>query len=97
MITDLLISLAELIFAPLNALLPALHFPSWASSAQLTTSVGTELGGYLAAVKGVVPVDVLLTVIDDVLVMWEVLVFYLLFEWVWDHVPTIAGFGTGDG
>jgi hypothetical protein len=88
---------AELIFLPINSLLPAVHFPAWASGTQLSSDLGGTIGGSLAGINGVIPVDPILTVLGDVLALWPYFVAYLVFSWIWRHVPTIAGFGTGDG
>jgi hypothetical protein len=80
------------------ALLPSWSMPSWLTSGTAFPSgVATSVGGYLRVVAPFLPVDLTLTVIASVLELWLALIGFLVFEWVWKHVPEIAGFGTGNG
>lgn len=79
-------------------LLPSWTMPSWLSSGvAFPSGVASAIGGLLAGVSPYFPVNLLLTILSSVLSLWGAVVGYLLFQWVWSHVPTIAGFGTGDG
>jgi hypothetical protein len=97
-IVDGIIDLVRDVFGFFLNLLPSWTPPSWLSSGTaLPTGVATTIGGLLHAVAGFIPIDTFLTVIGDVFLLWPVIIGYLVFQWVWSHVPTIAGFGTGDG
>ena len=80
------------------SILPSWSMPSWLSSGSAFPSgVATTIGGYLHVVAPFLPVDLVLTILATVLTLWVVVAGYLIFQWVWSHVPTISGFGTGDG
>jgi hypothetical protein len=76
-----------------NSLLPSWTLPSWLTTEGFS-AVATEVGDFLAAPSGIFPVDATLIVLQEVLLLLPVVLGYLIFQWVWDHVPTIAGFGT---
>ena len=97
MITSAIISLVVAIVNVFDALLPSFTLPSWLTSDSWASGVANTVGGMLAAIRGWFPVDPLLTVLHDLLVLLPMLAAYAVFEWVWRHVPTIAGFGTGNG
>jgi hypothetical protein len=79
-------------------LLPTFSMPSWmAAGTAFPGSVATTVGNYLHVVAPFLPVDLMLTVLSNVLSLWPAIIGFLIFQWVWAHVPTIGGFGTGDG
>jgi hypothetical protein len=51
----------------------------------------------MAAVAPFIPVDVVLTVLTTVMLLWPVIFAYVVFNWVYRHVPSVAGFGLGAG
>lgn len=96
-VNGLLIAVTALLRA-LFSLIPSFTLPSWlASASAFPSGVATTIGGYLHTVQPYFPIDTILQVISDVLVLWPVIIGYLVFQWVWAHLPTIAGFGSGDG
>jgi len=92
-----LIEIVVTVVGAFDALLPTFTLPSWLTSDAWSAGVANTVGGMLAAMQSWFPVDALLTVLHDVLVLLPALAAYAVFEWVWRHVPTIAGFGTGNG
>jgi hypothetical protein len=97
-IVGLFIRGVALLVGAFLSLLPSWTPPSWlAAGTALPTGVATSIGGLLHAVVGFLPIDTVLTVLQDIFLLWPVIVAYLVFKWVWAHIPTIAGFGTGDG
>jgi hypothetical protein len=97
-ITGFLISSVASVLGFLLDLLPSWTPPSWlAAGVVLPSGVATTIGGLLHAVAGFLPIDTILTVLQDIFEFWPVVIGYLIFQWVWDHIPTIAGFGTGNG
>lgn len=98
MITNGLLEVVTAILSGLFSLIPSFSMPTWLSSATAFPSgVASSIGGYLHAVEPYFPIDTILTVLASVLELWPVVIGYLVFQWVWEHLPTIAGFGTGDG
>jgi hypothetical protein len=79
------------------SLIPSWHIPGFLTSGSvISSSVASTLGGYLTVVQPYMPVDTILNVTASVFDLWPSIVGYLVFQWAWDHVPTIAGFGTGN-
>jgi hypothetical protein len=93
-----IILIVKTLLSALFSLLPNYAMPSWLSSVtSWPTGFASTLGGYLAAIKGWFPIDTVLTVLIWVLNMWPVIIGYVVFQWVWGHLPSIAGFSPGDG
>lgn len=98
MITNFVLGVVQTVVSFFLGFLPHFALPSWLSgSTVLPGSVATAIGTVLHSVAGFLPVDVVLTVLGSLFSVWPVVAAYLAFSWVWRHVPTIAGFGTGDG
>lgn len=97
MISDILLGFCVLIVTPINALMPHISLPAFFVSNPVTSGVTTTMGAALAPLRTVLPLDAMLTVFGDILSLWPALVGYLLVSWVWRHMPTIAGFGLGEG
>lgn len=95
MITDLLITVVVKVLAPLvNTLLPHLALgtlPTVASTAL------TRLGALFKFFTPILPAPVILAWLTIWIAMLTAAGGYVAFEWIWSHVPTIGGFGTGDG
>jgi hypothetical protein len=75
----------------------SVSFPSWLTGTALSATVAGFVGELLRPLRNVVPVDTVLGILQDVLTLWPVLAAFLIFSWIWRHMPTIGGFGTGDG
>jgi hypothetical protein len=78
-------------------LIPNITLPSWMTSSAFASGVASAIGGALEPVRPFFPIDTILTVLASLFTVWPLVLGYLVFEWVWAHVPTVAGFGTGDG
>jgi hypothetical protein len=96
-IVSWLIEAVTQILAGIFSLLPSWSIPSWLASGTLSTGVANTIGGFLEPVRNVLPVDTICSVLASVLALWPAILGYLVFQWIWSHLPTIAGFGTGDG
>lgn len=97
MITNLVINIFTAVVSFFINLLPHLSVPSWFTSNGFTSTIADDVGGLLAPISSWFPVDALLNVVYAFLILLPVIAAYEVFEWVWRHVPTIAGFGTGNG
>ena len=90
MITNLLLGLVSGIFSLFNSLLPSVSVPSWFTTgaiASLTTAIGNQLSG----MSGVFPVVAVLTVLQGMLTVLPMVLGYVIFNWLWNKSPTIAG------
>ena len=95
MITNLLIELVTAILAPaINAVLPHL---SLGSVPTVIPTVLTRVGAFLRFFTPIVPVGIILAWLE----IWAGVLLagagYTAFQWVWGHLPIIAGFGPGGG
>jgi hypothetical protein len=98
MITNLLIGLITTIVNALDALLPHFTVPSFMTSGSLIPTGAVDfIAALFSAVSSFYPSQLVLSIFVSICAMWPVVGAYLVFQWVWRHVPTIAGFGTGDG
>ncbi len=98
MITNLLLDLVTSVVSFFDSFLPHVVMPSWlAGTVVLPSAVASTIGGMLAAVAPFIPVDVVLTVLTTVMLLWPVIFAYVVFNWIYRHVPTVAGFGLGGG
>jgi hypothetical protein len=98
MITNLLLDLVMGVVSFFDSFLPHVTMPSWLAGATvLPSGVASTIGGMMAAVAPFIPVDVVLTVLTSVMLLWPVIFAYVVFNWVYRHVPTVAGFGLGGG
>lgn len=94
MITGWLIGLVVSVLSAINGFLPSLSLPSWMTSDAWSAAIVNTVGGMLGAMSGWFPVDALLSVLIGVLTLLPIIAGYVVFDWVWKHVPVIAGFGT---
>lgn len=93
MITDVFIELIVKVIGPfINGFLPHLSLSSTVTAIQ--NGAGT-LGSALEVASPVVPWGVVFDWLGVLLVVLPVLGGYMVFQWVWDHIPSILGFGTG--
>lgn len=91
-ITDALIDLVTYVIAPvINHLFPPLDISAFTS---FSSGAASTLGGWLGIVSPYVPITFMLTMLQVVLVMLPAIGGYVIFQWFWNHVPSIAGFGT---
>jgi len=97
MIVNLVLGIVASVVGGLLNLLPSVSFPSWLTGSSISTGLATQIGDLLKPLHEVVPIDTILGILQDVLTLWPVLAAFLIFSWIWRHMPTIAGFGTGDG
>lgn len=93
MITDFVLGLVGAFFSTVNSIFPSLTVPSWFTTDNFGTTLAGSVGTLIAPLNAVVPLDPFLTVLHDGLELLPVVLAYLAFEWIWRHLPTIAGFG----
>jgi hypothetical protein len=97
-ITDFFLTIILSVVEFFDSFLPHVTMPSWlAGSTVLPSGVASTIGGMMAAVAPFIPVDVVLTVLTTVMLLWPVIFAYVVFNWVYRHVPSVAGFGLGAG
>jgi hypothetical protein len=95
MIVDALVAFVKLVLGPIFAVLPVVDFSPIQS--QVTAGAGAA-GEMVGIFNAMFPVTEML----DLAVWWFTYVMpaicvYLVANWVYRHIPTIAGFGPGAG
>jgi hypothetical protein len=93
-ITNALIALASGIVSVFNSLLPHFTAPSWFGASSGLSSVATYMGDVLSIFQPILPVDAIINVMAALFIILPVVGAYTVFQWIWNHVPSIAGFGT---
>jgi len=94
MIITALIAVVVNVIGPfLNSFLPKLTLGSIPTIAQ---TVLNRMGGFLKFLTPIFPASVVI----GWMTVWSVVLLaagaYRVFEWVWAHIPEVAGFGTGN-
>ena len=97
MITNVLIAIVTGALGAFNSLFPSVTLPSWFTSDAIGSTVANYVGGLLGAIGGWFPVDTTLNILFAIVTLLPFIAAYIVAEWVWRHVPIIAGFGTGAG
>lgn len=97
MITDFIISVVVAVVSAFDSLLPSFSTPTWFGSDGFGSTVAAFIGGMLSPIYSWFPVAAIVAVLQGLFTLLYVFCAYAVFEWVWSHVPTIAGFGTGNG
>jgi hypothetical protein len=97
-ITNLLLDLVNVVVGALDALLPHFTIPSWLTAGGLIpTSVEQFIAAALFAVNGVFPSAAVIEIFIALTTLWPAIFAYVIFQWIYKHIPTIAGFGPGAG
>jgi hypothetical protein len=90
MITDGIFVVLSAVIGFFDRLLPSFTVPSWFTS-NATSGITTAVGDGLSAVKNVLPVVAMLNVLHAFLLFLPLALGYMIFDWVWNHSPTIMG------
>ena len=95
MILDLILALLSALVSAIDGLLPHFTMPSFLTTTTLIPSdVVSFMASGLALISPVFPSGVLLNIVEGVSTLIPITGAYLLFNWVYHHIPTVAGFGT---
>lgn len=94
MIVEALIGVVLAFVVPMLDALPA---PDYASVWDGLLSGASQVGAYAMSLNGFLPVSELMGALSALMLLLPLVAAYKVFSWVWRHVPTIAGFGTGNG
>lgn len=94
MIVDLFIDLVLALAGPLLDLIPDVDLSATFNG---IASGAATVGGWAMILNPAVPISELLALLLAIAVLFPVFLAYKVFSWVWRHVPTVAGFGTGNG
>lgn len=94
MLADLLIDLVVAMVSPLLDLLPDVDLSGFTTG--VTNGVSTA-AGWAMVLNPALPISELLALLSALGLLIPLFLAYKVFSWVWRHVPTIAGFGTGNG
>ena len=92
MIVNGIIALVVTVVGPLvNSFLPHLSI----TSTLVTISTGAhQVGAVLGVTKTVIPLTVLFAWLGALLVLLPALGAFMVGQWVYEHLPTVAGTGT---
>jgi len=96
MIVNLLIEWAIAIFDVVFSWMPDVSTVVTSINA-FPATVGGALGGLLGPVNSWFPGNEVLYAAAVITYLFPIFAAYRLFSWIWRHIPTIAGFGTGSG
>jgi|ERR1035437_3302135 hypothetical protein len=98
MITNLLLGLANLIISAIDAILPSFTVPSWLEAGTLVPSGLTNfIGSALYIIHPFFPSAVMTEIVVGVFSLWPAIAAYTVAQWIYRHIPTIAGFSVGAG
>ena len=98
MITNVILTVVNVVISATDALLPHLTIPSWLSAGTLIPSgVSNTIGAALYTASPILPAAIFAEIFVGVASMWPFVAAYTVAQWVFRHVPTIAGFGMGNG
>lgn len=96
MITKWLIELIKFVISPVFDVLPSgtIGFLNTSDYFGTTHWLGNSLGGW----DGLLPVVSIFQVLaTTIAVILPALMLYKVANWIWKHIPDIAGFGPGSG
>lgn len=95
MIVDAVIYVVVHVIGPfINSFMPHL---SLGTLPTVAATVLSRLGAFLRLLTPIIPVGVVVSWVEVWLVVWLAAAGYIVFDWAWRHIPSIAGFGTGGG
>ncbi len=96
MLTNLILDLINAILTGFNALFPHFSLPSYFSSGSIIPSgVVDFLAASLYTVSSFFPSSLILAVLVAIANLWPIVLAWVVANWIYNHIPTIAGFGTG--
>ena len=94
MIPNALIALVTTVVNFFQSLIPNVSVPSWLTTDALGSGLATTIGQFLSPLNAFLPVDAMINVLLALLVLLPLIIGYEIFQWAWEHVPEIFGFGT---
>lgn len=94
MILDFLLGLLSTVVGWVNDLAPSFTVPSWLATNPLSTSTAVTIGHWLGSFDDFVPVRFLVSLLPALFVCILARLAFAVFMWVWEHLPTLWGFGT---
>lgn len=96
MITNTILGLITTIVSGIDSLLPSLTLPAFFTGGSiLPSSVIQFLAAASFMVEPLFPSGLVLSLLVMVTSLWPAVLAMLVFNWIYHHIPTIAGFGVG--
>lgn len=96
MITGFLLLLVDAILHGIDALFPSWSMPSYfASGSIIPSGVVDFLAAGFYTISPFFPSALILAVLVAIADLWPVVLAWIVANWIYNHIPTIAGFGTG--
>jgi len=97
-ITNLILELVSTVIGAVDALMPHIEFPGWLTSGDLIPSgVIDFFGAIFSTIAPFFPSLILLEILVAIMSLWPAVCAYTVFQWIYRHIPTVAGFGLGEG
>ena len=97
MIVDALFSAVHLVLSPIFALLPTFSIAT-TLGLDVNDNWFNHIGSVLGSWERVFPISFLVSMIKNAyVVLLSCFVTYKVANWIWRHIPSVGGFGTGAG
>ena len=94
MITNVLLSLITTLVSGIDSLIPSFTLPSFFTGASLLPiGVINFLAASAFMITPIFPSGLLLSFLVAIADLWPFIMAFLVFDWIYNHIPTIAGFG----
>jgi hypothetical protein len=98
MITNAILGVIGVVIGWVDDLLPHLTLPAWLSAGTLIpTDVSDFVGQALHIIAPFFPSAVLAEIFVGICNMLPFVAAYTVAQWIYRHIPTIAGFSVGNG
>lgn len=94
MIVNAFIAIIRAMVETLFSMLPSWNVDGLVASA---TAGAGHIGQMIGSLDAVLPVSESFVILGIIMTLVPLMLGYTIFKWVWRHIPTIAGFGTGTG
>jgi hypothetical protein len=97
MITTAIIDLINTVIAGFDSLFPSFSLPSYFSGGSLIPSgVVNFFAAAFNTISPFFPSALFLAVLVALADLWPIVLAWIVANWVYNHIPTIAGFGVGN-
>lgn len=97
MIPGFLLAVIDVIIRGFNALFPSFSLPSYFSSGSIIpSSVVDFFAAGFYTISPFFPSALMLALLVAIADLWPIVLAWIVANWIYNHIPTIAGFGVGD-
>lgn len=97
MIVGWILSLVTAVISAFDSLFPSFSLPSFFSGGSLIpSSVVNFFAAGFYTISPFFPSALVLSLLVAIADLWPVILAWIVANWIYNHIPTIAGFGVGD-